>query len=72
VPAIPGSFLRRLDEYHGYLSVPDATPRPPVGTVMTLVPNHVCPVVNLFDELLVVERGTIVGRWPVDARGHLS
>ena len=72
VPAVPGSFLRRLNEYHGYLEVPPDVERPAVGEVLALLPNHVCPAVNLFDELLVREAGEVVGRWPVDARGHLN
>lgn len=39
-PSIPGSFLRLLNEHHGYLSVPDGVQRPAVGDVLTLVPNH--------------------------------
>lgn len=72
VPSIPGSFLRLLNEHHGYLSIPDGVQRPAVGDVLTLVPNHCCPVANLFDEYVVLQGGAEIGRWPVDARGHLS
>jgi D-serine deaminase-like pyridoxal phosphate-dependent protein len=72
VPGLPGSFLRRLNEYHGYLSVDPLRPRPEVGDVVAIAPNHVCPVVNLFDELIIHEGGRVVDRWCVDARGHLS
>jgi D-serine deaminase-like pyridoxal phosphate-dependent protein len=40
--------------------------------VLAIAPNHVCPVVNLFDDMLVHAAGRPVGRWPIDARGHLS
>jgi D-serine deaminase-like pyridoxal phosphate-dependent protein len=72
VPSIPGSFLRLLNEHHGYLSIPDGVERPSVGDVLTVVPNHACPVANLFDEYVVLQDGSDIGRWPVDARGHLS
>jgi D-serine deaminase-like pyridoxal phosphate-dependent protein len=72
VPSIPGSSLRLLNEHHGYLSIPDGVPRPCVGEVLTVVPNHACPVANLFDEYIVMQGGSLLGRWPVDARGHLS
>jgi D-serine deaminase-like pyridoxal phosphate-dependent protein len=72
VPAVRGGFLRRLNEYHGYLSVDRAEPRPKVGDVVAIAPNHVCPVVNLFDELIVHEGRQLLDRWPVDARGHLG
>jgi D-serine deaminase-like pyridoxal phosphate-dependent protein len=72
VPSLPGSFLRLLNEHHGYLSIPNGGVRPSVGDVLTVVPNHACPVANLFDEYVVVQGGSVIGRWPVDARGHLS
>jgi D-serine deaminase-like pyridoxal phosphate-dependent protein len=71
-PAIPGAVLSRLNEYHGYLAIPDDVPRPRVGDALAIAPNHVCPAINLFDEVLVHCDGRIVDRWPVDARGHLS
>lgn len=71
-PTVPGSVLIKLNEYHGYLAVPDGVSRPRVGEVLAIAPNHVCPVVNLFDDMLVHEAGRVIGRWPVDARGHLS
>ncbi|MGN6762751.1 MAG: alanine racemase [Leifsonia sp.] len=72
VPSLPGSSLRLLNEHHGYLSIPDGVKRPAVGDVLTVVPNHACPVANLFDEYIVIADGAPVARWPVDARGHLS
>lgn len=70
--SIAGAVLRKLNEYHGYLAIPGGTPRPAVGEILAIVPNHVCPAVNLFDDMTVLEGGHVVGRWPVDARGHLS
>ena len=35
---------------------------PPIGTVVRVVPNHVCTVVNLFDHYDVVSNGDVVGR----------
>jgi D-serine deaminase-like pyridoxal phosphate-dependent protein len=32
------------------------------------VPNHVCTVVNLTSELLIVSDGVVTDRWPVRAR----
>jgi D-serine deaminase-like pyridoxal phosphate-dependent protein len=71
VPSIPGSFLRLLNEHHGYLSMPEGVARPSVGDTVTVVPNHACPVANLFNEYLVVRSGSVIDHWLVDARGHL-
>lgn len=67
------AVLTKLNEYHGYLGVPPGDPRPSVGTVLPVVPNHVCPVVLNFEELIVTDsEGNSLQRWPVDARGYLN
>lgn len=43
---------------------------PAVGENLYLVPRHVCPTVNLFDEALIVERGRVLGVERVTSRGH--
>jgi D-serine deaminase-like pyridoxal phosphate-dependent protein len=61
--------LLKLNEYHGFLAV-DPGDRPAVGTVLPIVPNHVCPVVNSYDELVVTDSdGATLERWAVAARG---
>jgi D-serine deaminase-like pyridoxal phosphate-dependent protein len=78
VPDPPASFgavwghddwdLVRLSEEHGVLAVPpDAAVQ--VGERIAIVPNHVCPAINLASALTVVEDGQLLGRWPVAARG---
>jgi len=66
----PDAVLTRVNDHHGIAEVPAGTARPAIGEVVLIVPNHVCPVVNLVDELLVVQGGHLVDRWPVDARGR--
>ena len=68
----PEAVIERVNDHHGVVSLPDAMARPPVGAVVWIAPNHVCPVVNLVDELVVAQGGEIVDRWPVDARGRNS
>ena len=67
------AVLARLNEYHGFLAVPAGESRPSVGSVVPVVPNHVCPVVASFEELVVTDSDdTMLERWPVAARGLLS
>ena len=58
----------RLNDNHGMAR--SGRDRPSVGDRLVVVPNHICPVVNLFDELVVV-RNDGVSLVPVDLRGHL-
>jgi D-serine deaminase-like pyridoxal phosphate-dependent protein len=72
VPAYPGLVLHELYDYHGVGQVEPGGAAPVVGERVAVIPNHVCPVVNLVDNLEVVQAGSVVGRWDVDARGRSS
>jgi len=43
---------------------------PAIGSKLYLIPRHVCPTVNNFDQALMVRGGRVVGVEPVTARGH--
>lgn len=67
------AVLTKLNEYHGFLGLPAGDFRPSIGTVVPVVPNHVCPVVINFEDLIVTDSaGASLERWPVDARGFLN
>jgi D-serine deaminase-like pyridoxal phosphate-dependent protein len=58
----------RLSEEHGVVNVPsDADAR--IGDRLAIVPNHVCPTINLASFVTVAEAGRAAARWPVAARG---
>jgi D-serine deaminase-like pyridoxal phosphate-dependent protein len=62
--------VERTYDYHGVVRLPDGAAPPPVGSQVAILPNHVCPVVNLAETLVIVRGGEIVDRWPVDARAR--
>jgi D-serine deaminase-like pyridoxal phosphate-dependent protein len=70
VPALGNGPVLRAFDYHGMVRLPAGVAVPSVGTVVAVVPNHACPVVNLVDELTLVADGRVVGVAPVDARGR--
>jgi D-serine deaminase-like pyridoxal phosphate-dependent protein len=70
VPQLPGAVIRAVYDHHAVVDLADDTPRPHVGDVVAVVPNHACPVVNLTDELLLTRAGEVVDRLPVLARGR--
>jgi D-serine deaminase-like pyridoxal phosphate-dependent protein len=45
---------------------------PEIGELLYLIPRHVCPTVNNFDDALIIESNRIVGMETVTARGHES
>lgn len=72
LPAYPDARIVRTYDYHGVVEFPDGTPRPALGEVVAVVPNHACPVFNLADGFVVARGGRALGRWSVDARGRSS
>ncbi|MEM6847688.1 MAG: alanine racemase [Pseudomonadota bacterium] len=65
------AVITHFSEEHGQLELSACTGRPEVGEVVRVIPNHVCVVVNMVDQLVAVRDGAIVGAIPVDARGAL-
>jgi D-serine deaminase-like pyridoxal phosphate-dependent protein len=56
-------------EEHLPIEVP-AGSVPAIGELLYLIPRHVCPTVNNFDDAVIVEKGRVVGVEHVTARGH--
>lgn len=70
IPAYPDLVIERLSDYHAVVPAPDGSPRPKLHQVVAVIPNHVCPVVDLNDTFLAVRSGAAPETWPVDARGR--
>ena len=65
-----GAVVYALSEEHGLLDVTELDDPPKVGDVVRLIPNHVCPVSNLFDNILLCRGKKLLGYAKVDARGR--
>jgi D-serine deaminase-like pyridoxal phosphate-dependent protein len=65
----PEAKIARFAEEHGFLDLARSNTRPNVGDVVRIVPNHVCVVVNMMDEVVMVRGQDIVGTLPIAARG---
>ena len=70
IEAYPDVVIEKLSDYHGVTRVPPLARRPRVGEVVAIVPNHICPVVDLVSNFIVVAPDGRTERWPVDARGR--
>jgi len=69
VVGFPQVSVARLTEEHGQLEFPKAAPLR-VGQRLQVIPNHVCPAINLFDKVYGVRGGRVVSEIPVDGRGQ--
>ncbi len=67
-----GRQVYALSEEHGLLDIRDWPSAPEIGDMVRLLPNHVCPVINLFDEVALVQGERVLGLARVDARGKVQ
>jgi len=67
----PDARVVKLTEEHGQIDVSNCSPRPKLGERLTVIPNHICPCVNLQDSIWWSENG-VLEPIAVDARGKLS
>lgn len=65
----PEAVIRGLSEEHGAVDFSACTSRPALGDRLRVLPNHVCPVSNLVDEVVLHRGGEIEAVVPVAARG---
>jgi D-serine deaminase-like pyridoxal phosphate-dependent protein len=71
LPKYPGAKIGRFSEEHGEVDVSHCEVRPKLGERVEVIPNHICPCINLHDAYWLRE-GNELHRLPVDARGKIS
>ncbi len=67
----PDLILTGLSEEHGIVKG-TAADILKVGQKVLVLPNHICPVINLFDDMYGVRGGRVELVLPVEARGKLQ
>jgi D-serine deaminase-like pyridoxal phosphate-dependent protein len=65
----PDAVIERLSEEHGMVDLSGCAVKPALGERVRVLPNHVCVVTNLHNEVVVSRNGLVEGIWPVAARG---
>ena len=68
----PGVVINQVYDEHAILYNASFRESVRVGERIEIIPNHICPVVNLHEYAYLVEDGTVVERIPVDCRGKLG
>jgi D-serine deaminase-like pyridoxal phosphate-dependent protein len=65
----PKATIVSLSDEHGVLNVPDADSYR-IGDQLQVIPNHICPCVNLYDYAYATSNGIVSDIWAVSARGQ--
>jgi D-serine deaminase-like pyridoxal phosphate-dependent protein len=71
IPRYPDAVITRLSEEHGEIDLSHSAERPRLGERIAIIPNHICPCINLQDNIWLQEDGAALQLLPVDARGKL-
>jgi D-serine deaminase-like pyridoxal phosphate-dependent protein len=65
----PDAIIERVSEEHGMVDLSRSAAKPALGERVRIIPNHVCVVTNLHNEVVASRSGMVEAVWPVEARG---
>jgi D-serine deaminase-like pyridoxal phosphate-dependent protein len=68
----PQARINRLSEEHGQIDVTGCDKQPRVGDRLTLIPNHICPCINLRETVWWVSGDGALSQLKIDGRGVLT
>jgi D-serine deaminase-like pyridoxal phosphate-dependent protein len=72
VRELSDAIVYEVNEEHGYVDISGLARKPKVGDVVRVMPNHVCPINNLFDKAVLVRGAEVLGAARVEARGAVQ
>jgi D-serine deaminase-like pyridoxal phosphate-dependent protein len=70
IPELGNLTVSKVSEHHGIVLCNGE--RPAIGTLLLVVPNHICTVVNLYDHFHPIQGDALQPPAEVSARGHLT
>jgi D-serine deaminase-like pyridoxal phosphate-dependent protein len=68
----PDAVIKVLTEEHGQVDISKCASAPKLGERVTVIPNHICPCVNLQDAIWWRNEEGQLAELPIDARGMLT
>ncbi|WP_437206908.1 alanine racemase [Planctomicrobium sp. SH664] len=68
----PGARLVRLSEEHGEIDLAESPATPRIGDRVTIIPNHICPCINLQGVVWGQYSGGALEKINIDTRGLLT
>jgi len=72
IKTLPEARVTMLNEEHGVIATHGSAQTVKIGDKIEIIPNHVCPTVNLYDEMYVLQHGQILDVWQIKARGKVQ
>jgi D-serine deaminase-like pyridoxal phosphate-dependent protein len=72
LPAYPEARLTKLSEEHGVLETDGLERTPQLGERLRVIPNHVCVISNLHNQVYALRGDEILEVWPIQSRGAVQ
>lgn len=66
-----GVFISRVYDEHALIYNREFREKISIGDKIEIIPNHICPVVNLYDKAFLVSGDEVVGELIIECRGKL-
>ena len=66
-----GIYIDKVYDEHGIIYNKEFRNRIKIGDKIEIIPNHICPVCNLYDKAYLVSRGKVVEEVEIACRGKL-
>jgi D-serine deaminase-like pyridoxal phosphate-dependent protein len=68
----PGCVFHNMNEEHGFIDIRNAGQSFTIGDRIRIIPNHICPAVNLHERVYGIRNGEVAQVWKVEGRGRLQ
>lgn len=65
-------YIDSVFDEHGIIYDREFREKIQIGDKVEIIPNHICPVCNLYDKAYLISDGKVVGELKVSARGRLT
>jgi D-serine deaminase-like pyridoxal phosphate-dependent protein len=68
----PEARIYQMSEEHGFVDISHCMHKPKVGERLTVIPNHACGTLNMYDTLIGLRDERIETQWEITARGKIQ
>jgi D-serine deaminase-like pyridoxal phosphate-dependent protein len=68
----PAAAFHKMNEEHGFIDISKCTRKFHLGEKLHIIPNHICVVMNLHEQVHGHRHGDVAQVWQVAARGKLQ
>lgn len=68
----PGAVFYKMNEEHGYVDIRSAERAFSVGDRLHIIPNHICPTVNLNEFAYGIRNDEVLHTWEVEGRAKVT